>query len=213
MNKWFVGILCSTMLFTGIALATSHNTSDAERETFNGRDVVRVMHNKPIAIEGSIDIPQGKRNHPDQKPNTSNTNNKDGQQATFQTLPLTQTINGIEVTVHAVRLTKDQTDFEITVNNKTDKEQVKLYLADMKVGANRGIKGKTYETVVAASHNPDFKNAVINPGKERHGWVYNKALADKDVQNLTLRLSVLGQEGKRELVFKMDCKELQFRTL
>ncbi|MDK8183878.1 hypothetical protein [Paenibacillus sp. UMB4589-SE434] len=213
MSKLVVGILCSTMVFTGIALAAAHNTSDAELVTFNGRDVVQVMYDKPIAIEGSIELPKGKLKNSDQKPHMPNTDSLDQQRSAFQTLPITQTNKGVEVTVQAVRLTKDHTDFEITVNNKTDKEEVKLYLAGTKAGANHGIKGKTYETVVAASHNPDFKDAVIKPGKERHGWLYNKALTDKDVQNLTLRLSVHGKEGKREFLFKVDCKDLKFRTL
>jgi len=131
----------------------------------------------------------------------------------FQKLPITQKVNDVEVTIHAVRLTEETTDFEITIKNNTDDETITPELVHSIAGANVQIKGKTKETISASQHNPDFGDSTIKPNKEKYGWLSYKALSDKEVSNMILSLLVKGKDKKRSFSFAIDCKDLQFRTL
>ncbi|WP_152395073.1 hypothetical protein [Paenibacillus guangzhouensis] len=135
------------------------------------------------------------------------------QKTQVQKLPITQTIDDIEVTVHAVRLMPEKTDFEITIkNNKTD-ESIMPVLVHSKAVANVQVKGKVSETVDIAQDNPDFRDRTIKPSKEKYGWLSYTGLSGQEVQNLTLNFSVKGKDNQRNFSFAIDCKDLQFRKL
>ncbi|WP_442603968.1 hypothetical protein [Paenibacillus sp. KN14-4R] len=135
------------------------------------------------------------------------------QNVKLQKIPVTQKINEVEVTVHAIRLTEKTTDFEITIKNNTDDENITPDLLSSLVGANDDVAGKTYETVGISPLNPGFGTVTIKPKKEIHGWVRHQGLVEKNIENLTFQLSLNGKSEKRTFTFHIDCKDMKFRTL
>lgn len=67
----------------------------------------------------------------------------DGRQ--FKSLPLTRTVNDVEVTIHSIRVTEQNTDFEVTIKNNSDLESVTLRLDEVKAEANSGVKGSQWK--------------------------------------------------------------------
>jgi len=135
------------------------------------------------------------------------------QKIQVQKLPITQKIDDIEVTIHAVRLMAEKTDFEITIKNNTADETITPVLVRSTAAANVQIKGKGSETVDISRDNPDFRDRTIKPNKERYGWLSYNGLSDQEVRNLTLSFSVKGKDKPRNFFFAIDCKDLQFRKL
>ncbi len=135
-----------------------------------------------------------------------------GSKLQLQKLPVTQTTNGVEVTVRSIRRTAQTTDFEITIKNGTDKETVTVDPSRLAVQSNLASPGKVSEKVEASKSNPDFTGATILPGKERHGWISGQALTGKEIESLIVELSLDGNE-KRAFSFAIDCRNLKFRTL
>ncbi|MBN3523024.1 stalk domain-containing protein [Paenibacillus apiarius] len=229
MKKLVTGFICGAIFFSGIAFAASNFTAKAEEYKIyiNGQE--KALSDKPVSIEGKLYLPireladavgyrvafekggirlESKKK--EEKPESGSSGSSDTK---FETLPITQTVKDVEVTVHSVRVTEGNTDFEITIKNNTSNEDITPELGSAKTGANDGIEGKSYETVGISPANPDFEAGAIKPKKEKHGWVRNLGLADRDVKNLTFSLSLNGTKETRTFSFYIDCKDLKFRTL
>ncbi|SYX85476.1 hypothetical protein [Paenibacillus alvei] len=241
MKRWKTGFLCGAILFTGIAFGTSAIIANAEKHGLD-EEGKKLSTNKPVSIDGHLPVrelsgemggrtimvmPMDKdisknasidaidhggmtkdenRNHT--KPGASSSDKKIGK------LPVTHTVNDIEVTVHSIRVTEKATDFEVTITNNSDKDKVTLDLQKVATKANISVKGRTAEAVEIASDNPDFANKTIRPKKELHGWIRNQGLKDRDIVNLKLALSVKGvKEKTRAYSFLIDCTKMKFRTL
>ncbi|MCE5172052.1 copper amine oxidase N-terminal domain-containing protein [Paenibacillus profundus] len=231
MKKLVTGFICGAIFFSGIAFAASNFTAKVEEHKIyiNGQE--KALSDKPVSIEGNLylpvreladaigyrvafengDIKLTSKKKDEQKESTSS--GSTDTKFDFQKLPITQTVKDVEVTVHSVRLTEGKTDFEITIKNNTADENITPVLGNTEVGANYSNEGKSYETVGISPANPDFEDGSIKPKKEKHGWVSNQGLADRDVKNLTFSLSVNGKKEKRTFKFYIDCKDLKFRTL
>lgn len=228
MKKWVTGFLCGALFLSGIVFAASEFTANAGVNGLNPDGQEKGLADKPVSMEGESYLPvrelagaMGDRvgidngikldaNRENEKPGKRSAGNSDKK---FEKLPITQTVNDVEVTIHSIRVTEKTTDFEVTIKNNTDKEKVTLNLKDVKTGANRGVEGKPYETVEVSSDNPDFKDKAIRPKKELHGWIRNQGLKDRDVANLSFSLSLKGAKEARTYHFFIDCKKLKFRTL
>lgn len=230
MKKVITGFICGAIFFSGVAYAASSLTAKVEdhKVYIDGKE--KVLRDKPVVIDGKTYLPAREMAESlgydvvlDKKDiklysktkDGKNPNSSDGstQKVNFQKLPITQKINDVEVSVHAVRMTEEKTDFEITIKNNTDDETITPELVRTIVGANYQIEGKTYEKAGISQDNPDFEDGAIKPQKEKHGWLSNKALTNKDVRNLTLSLSLKGKGETRVYTFYIDCKDLKFRTL
>ncbi|MEC0246412.1 hypothetical protein P4H65_11500 [Paenibacillus chitinolyticus] len=137
-----------------------------------------------------------------------------GGEKTYAQLPVTQTANNIEVTVHAVRLKADTADFEVTIRNLSDMEPISPDLASVSVVTNEGLAGRHSEKVHAAQNNPDFEQAVIQPGKERYGWLSSGAWSEEAPGRLTLKVTIRSNSGvEQAFSIPVDCRGLTFRTL
>ncbi|MEQ7053283.1 hypothetical protein ABN764_21815 [Paenibacillaceae sp. P-4] len=240
MKTWKTGFLFGAILFTGIALSTSAIIANAEKKGLDEegkklsidklvtiddhlpvRELSGAMGNrtmspmdKDIPKESSIDaIDHGgitkDENRNRKKPGV----NPDSSDKKMDKLPVTYTVNDVEVTVHSIRVTEKATDFEVTIKNNSDKDKVTLDMQKVITKANIGVKGRTTEAVEIASDNPDFADKTIRPKKELHGWIRNQGLKDRDIVNLKLALSVKGAKETRTYSFFIDCTKLKFRTL
>lgn len=243
MKRWKTGFLCGAILFTGIAFGTSAIIANAEKHghdeegkklsidmpvsidghlpvrvlssEMGGRTILVMPMDKDISKNASTDaIDHGgmtkgeNRNRKKTGVSPGSSDKKIGK------LPVTHTVNDIEVTVHSIRVTEQATDFEVTITNNSDKDKVTLDMQKVITKANIGVKGSTAEAVEIASDNPDFANKTIRPKKDLHGWIRNQGLKDRDIVNLKLALSVKGvKEKTREYSFLIDCTKLKFRTL
>lgn len=241
MKRWKTGFLCGAILFTGITFGTSAIITNAEKHGLD-EEGKKLSIDKPVSIDDHLpvrelsgamgnrtmshmdkDIPKNacadvidhggmtkdeNRNRTKPGVNSSSSDKKIGK------LPVTHTVNDIEVTIHSIRVTEKATDFEVTITNNSDKDKVTLDMQKVITKANIGVKGRTAEAVEIASDNPDFANKTIRPKKELHGWIRNQGLKDRDIVNLKLALSVKGvKEKTRAYSFLIDCTKLKFRTL
>ncbi|MCP1306355.1 hypothetical protein [Paenibacillus tyrfis] len=191
-KKIMLGLVCGSIVFTGAVLmnGTPHAAQDIDN---------------PVPIDSNyVSGPVGG--------NENSASNKSGSEPQLQKLPVTQTTNGVEVTVHSIRRTGQTTDFEVTIKNGTEKETVTVDPSRLAVQANHPSAGKASEKVGASETNPDFTGATILPGKERHGWISGQALTEKELESLIVELSLDGSE-QRAFSFAIDCKNLKFRTL
>ncbi|MGG4398204.1 hypothetical protein ABEX25_28440 [Paenibacillus thiaminolyticus] len=220
MRKRVMGFLAGALFVSGIGFAASEFTANAG---------IRALADKPAAMEGESILPaqelagtmgdQVGIDHGsiklDAKPGKEQPGRRsggsDGRQ--FKPLPLTRTVNDVEVTIHSIRVTEQNTDFEVTIKNNSDKEKVTLQLNEVKTEANSGVKGKSAEAVEAAADNPDFKDKEIRHQKELHGWVRHPGLKDRDIANLSFRLALKGTKELRSYHFLIDCTKLKLRTL
>ena len=236
MKTWKIGFLCGAILFTGIAFGTSAIIANAEEygldeegkklsvsidNQFPVRELSGAMGNRTMSPMGK-DIPKNAgtdvidhggmskgETHNRKKPGA----NSGSSDKKLDELPVSYTVNDIEVTVHSIRITEKATDFEVTITNNSDKDKVTLDLQKVATKANIGVKGRTAEPVTISSDNPDFANKTIRPKKELHGWIRNQGLKDRDIVNLSLALSVKGAKETRTYSFLIDCTKLKFRTL
>ncbi|MCY7485990.1 hypothetical protein [Paenibacillus alvei] len=242
MKKWKTGFLCGAILFTGIAFGTSAIIANAEKHGLDeegkklstnkpvsivdhlpvrelsgemgGRTIMVTPMDKDISKNASADVidhgdmtKDENRNYTKPGVNSSSSDKKIGK------LPVTHTVNDVEVTVHSIRVTEKATDFEVTITNNSDKDKVTLDMQKVITKANIGVKGRTAEAVEIASDNPDFASKTIRPKKELHGWIRNQGLKDRDIVNLKFALSVKGAKETRAYSFLIDCTKLKFRTL
>ncbi|MCR8645381.1 hypothetical protein NV379_22345 [Paenibacillus sp. N1-5-1-14] len=196
MKKIVMGFICGTIFFTGISAYAMNITTETE------------------AIGYQVDFDNGNiklnSNRTDAKKEDSTSSD---QNVKLQRIPVTQKINEVEVIVHAIRITDKTTDFEITIKNNTDDENITPDLLSSVVGANDHVVGKPYETVKISPTNPDFGTVNIKPNKEIHGWVRHQGLVEKNIENLTFQLTLNGKSEKRTFTFHIDCKDMKFRTL
>ncbi|WP_051775508.1 DUF4352 domain-containing protein [Paenibacillus tyrfis] len=190
-KKLVLGLVCGSIVFTGAVL-------------MNGTPYAAQDIDNPVSIDSSYTSGAAGGNE-------NSTPNKSGSEPQLQKLPITQTTNGVEVTVHSIRRTGQTTDFEITIKNGTN-ETVTVDPSRLAVQSNHSSQGKASEKVGASETNPDFTGATILPGKERHGWISGQALTEKDLESLIVELSLDGNE-ERAFSFAIDCKNLKFRTL
>ncbi|WP_163854285.1 DUF4352 domain-containing protein [Paenibacillus elgii] len=185
-KKFVLGLVCGSIVFTGAVLM--NGTPNAAQD---------IDH--PVSIDSNYVVGTAGENE-------KSTPNKSGSEPQLQKLPVTQTNNGVEVTVHSIRRTGLTTDFEITIKNRTEKETITIDPSRLVVQSNDSSK------VGASPTNPDFTGATILPGKERHGWISGQALTEKELDSLIVELSLDGSE-QRAFSFAIDCKNLKFRTL
>jgi len=242
MKTWKTGFLCGAILFTGIALSTSAIIANAEKHGLDGEGK-KLSIDKPVSIDDHLpvrelsgamgdrtvqvtpmdkDIPKNantdaidhggmtKVENRNRKKTGVNHGSSDKKQ---DKLPVSYTVNEVEVTVHSIRVTEKATDFEVTITNNSDKDKVTLDMQKVITKANIGVKGRTAEAVEISLDNPDFSNKMIRPKKELHGWIRNQGLQDRDIVNLSLALSVKGAKETRTYSFLIDCTKLKFRTL
>lgn len=242
MKTWKTGFLCGAILFTGIAFGTSAIIANAEKHGLDGEGK-KLSIDKPVSIDDHHPVRElsgamGDRTikvTPMDKDITKNSStdaidhggmtkdenlnrkkpgaNSDSSDKKMDKLPVTYTVNDVEVTVHSIRVTEKATDFEVTIKNNSDKDKVTLDMQKVITKANIGVKGRTTEAVEIASDNPDFADKTIRPKKELHGWIRNQGLKDRDIVNLKLALSVKGAKETRTYSFLIDCTKLKFRTL
>ncbi|WCR27116.1 hypothetical protein L3476_28780 [Paenibacillus thiaminolyticus] len=220
MRKQVMGFLAGALFVSGIGFAASEFTANAgikvladKPASMRGESILPAqelagMMGDQVGIdEGSIklDAKPGKE-QPGQRSSGSDSSQ-------FKPLPLTRTVNDVEVTIHSIRVTEKNTDFEVTIKNNSDKEKVTLQLDEVMTEANIGVAGKAVEAVEAAADNPDFKDKAIRPTKELHGWVRHQGLKDRDIANLSFRLALKGTKETRTYHFLIDCTKLKFRTL
>ncbi|GLI06276.1 hypothetical protein YDYSG_23060 [Paenibacillus tyrfis] len=191
-KKIVLGLVCGSIVFTGAVLmnGTPHAAQDIDNP-------VSIDSNYVAGTDGG-----------DEK----SAPNKSGSEPQLQKMPVTQTNNGVEVTVNSIRRTGQTTDFEITIKNGTEKETITVDPSRLAVQSNHSSQGKLSEKVGASPTNPDFTGVTILPGKERHGWISGQALTEKDLDNLLVEFSLDGSE-QRAFSFAIDCKNLKFRTL
>ncbi|MFB0842348.1 hypothetical protein [Paenibacillus oleatilyticus] len=191
-KKFVLGLVCGSIVFTGAVLmnGTPHAAQDIDN---------------PVSIDNNYVAETAGGNE-------KSTPNKSGSEPQLQKLPVTQTTNGVEVTIHSIRRTGQTTDFEITIKNGTANETVAVDPTRLTVQANHSSADKSSEKVGASPTNPDFTGATILPGKERHGWISGQALTEKELESLIVELSLDGSE-QRAFSFAIDCKNLKFRTL
>ncbi|WP_098742340.1 hypothetical protein [Paenibacillus sp. EZ-K15] len=213
MKKIGVGFICGAIFFTGISASASNLTAETKDYQLFIDDKEQVLRDKPISIQGRIDLPvrevaDSNRNVKKKEGTTSS-----GRNVKLEKIPITQELKDVEVTVHAIRLTASTTDFEVTVKNNTDDENITVDLLSTRVEANNNVAGKPSETVGIAPVNPDFGTVTIKPKKEIHGWVSTKGLVEKNIDNIAFRLSLRGKSEKRTFTFHIDCKDMKFRTL
>ncbi|KZE79048.1 hypothetical protein AV654_16310 [Paenibacillus elgii] len=181
-KKFVLGLVCGSIVFTGAVFM--NGTPNAAQDIDN-----------PVSIDSNYVA------------GTAGENEKSsGSEFQLQKLPITQTNNGVEFTVHSIRRTGLTTDFEITIKNGTTNETVAVDPSRLVVQSNDSSK------VGASPTNPDFTGATILPGKERHGWISGQALTEKELDSLIVELSLDGSE-QRAFSFAIDCKNLKFRTL
>lgn len=213
MKKIGMGFICGAIFFTGISASASNLTAETKDYQLFIDDKEQVLRDKPISIQGRIDLPvrevaDSNRNVEKKEGTTSS-----GRNVKLEKIPITQKLKDVEVTVHAIRLTDNTTDFEVTVKNNTDDENISLDLLSTRVEANNNVAGKLSETVGIAPVNPDFGTVTIKPKKEIHGWVSTKGLVEKNIDNIAFRLTLRGKSEKRTFTFHIDCKDMKFRTL
>ena len=236
MKTWKKGFLCGAILFTGIAFGTSAIIANAEEYGLDeaGKKLSVLVDNQlPVReLSGAMgnrtmssmdkDIPKNAStdviDHGDMSKSETHNRKKPGANSgssdkKLDELPLTYTVNDVEVTVHSIRVTEKATDFEVTIKNNSDKDKVTLDLQKVATKANLAVKGRTTEAVKISSDNQDFANKTICPKKELHGWIRNQGLQDRDIVNLSLALSVKGAKETRTYSFLIDCTKLKFRTL
>jgi hypothetical protein len=220
MRKRVMGFFAGVLFISGIGFAASEFTANAG---------IKALADKPASMKGESDLParelagaMGDRvgiDHGSRKLDAKPGKEQPGQRSSgsdgsqFKPLPLTHTVHDVEVTIHSIRVTEQNTDFEVTIKNNSDKEKVTLQLDEVKTEANSGVAGKSAEAVEAASDNPDFKDKAIRPTKELHGWVRHQGLKDRDIVNLSFRLALKGTKETRTYHFLIDCTTLKFRTL
>ncbi|WP_010492419.1 hypothetical protein [Paenibacillus elgii] len=181
-KKIVLGLVCGSIVFTGAVFM--NGTPNAAQDIDN-----------PVSIDSNYVV------------GTAGENEKSsGSEFQLQKLPVTQTTNGVEITVHSIRRTGLTTDFEITIKNGTANETVTVDPSRLTIQSNDNSK------VGASPTNPDFTGAKILPGKERHGWISGQALTEKELESLIVELSLDGSE-QRAFSFAIDCKNLKFRTL
>lgn len=185
-KKLVLGLVCGSIVFTGAVFmnGTPHAAQDIDN---------------PVSMDSNYVAGTAEGNE-------KSAPNKSGSELQLQKLPVTQTTNGVEVTVHSIRRTAQTTDFEITIKNGTANETVAVDPSRLAVQVNDSSK------VGASPTNPDFTGATIPPGKERHGWISGQALTEKEPDSLLVELSLDGSE-QRAFSFAIDCKNLKFRTL
>ncbi|MCM3273145.1 hypothetical protein [Paenibacillus elgii] len=191
-KKLVLGLVCGSIVFTGAVFmnGTPHAAQDIDN---------------PVSIDSNYVAGTAGENE-------KSAPNKSGSELQLQKLPVTQTTNGVEVTVHSIRRTGLTTDFEITIKNGTTNETVAVDPSRLGMQTNYPSAGKASEKVGASPTNPDFTGATILPGKERHGWISGQALTEKEPDSLLVELSLDGSE-QRAFSFAIDCKNLKFRTL
>lgn len=149
MRKWVMGFLAGALFILGIGFAASEFTAKAE---------INTLADKPVAMEGEsilpaqelagtmgdqVDIDDGSiklDTKPGKEQPRRRSGGSDGSQ--FKPLPLTHTVNDVEVTIHSIRVTEQNTDFEVTIKNNSDLESVTLRLDVVKAEANSGVKLK-----------------------------------------------------------------------
>ncbi|MBG9796077.1 hypothetical protein ABD76_28065 [Paenibacillus dendritiformis] len=228
MRRQMMGFLAGALFFSGIGFAASQFTADAGMSGLNSEGLEKGQAYQPASLgesflpaqdlAGAMDDRVG-IDHGSLKPNANPGKEEPGQRSggsdgkQFKALPLTHTVNDVEVTVHSIRVTEENTDFEVTIQNQSDEENVMLLLDEMKTEANKGVKGKSVEAVEADADNTDFRDKAIRPQKELHGWVRHQGLKERDVANLSVRLAVKGTKQTRTYHFLIDCTKLKFRTL
>lgn len=229
MKKIGMGFICGAIFFTGISASASNLPAETKDYQLFIDDKEQVLRDKPISIQGRIDLPvrevaeavgyeaafengtiQLRSNRNDEKKEGTTSS---GRNVKLEKIPITQELKDVEVTVHAIRLTASTTDFEVTVKNNTDDENITVDLLSTRVEANNNVAGKPSETVGIAPVNPDFGTVTIKPKKEIHGWVSTKGLVEKNIDNIAFRLSLRGKSEKRTFTFHIDCKDMKFRTL
>ncbi|MGG4103809.1 stalk domain-containing protein [Paenibacillus lautus] len=229
MKKIGVGFICGAIFFTGISASASNLTAETKDYKLFIDDKEQVLRDKPISIQGKTYLPVREvaeavgyefafKNETIQLSSNRNDEKKEGATSSDRNvklgkIPITQKLKDVEVTVHAIRLTESTTDFEVTVKNNTDHENITLDLLSTRVEANNNVAGKPSETVGIAPVNPDFGNVTIKPKKEIHGWVSTKGLVKKNIDNIAFQLSLHGKSEKRTFTFHIDCKDMKFRTL
>lgn len=220
MRKRVMGFLAGALFISGIGFAASEFTANTGLQALGDRpgamEGESVLPAQELAgtkgdqvgiDEGSIKLyAKPGKEQPGQRSSGS-----DGSQ--FKPLPLTRTVNDVEVMIHSIRVTEQNTDFEVTIKNNSDKEKVTLQLDKVMTEANSGVAGKAVEAVEAAADNPDFKDKTIRPTKELHGWVRHPGLKDRDIANLVFTLRLKGTKQTRTYDFLIDCTTLKFRTL
>ncbi|GMX63710.1 hypothetical protein Elgi_03050 [Paenibacillus elgii] len=187
-KKLVLGLICGSIVFTGAVFmnGTPHAAQDIDN---------------PVSIDSNY-----------VSGTTGGNENSSGSELQLQKLPVTQTTNGVEVTIHSIRRTGQTTDFEITIKNGTANETVVVDPSRLAVQTNHPSADKASEKVGASPTNPDFTGATILPGKERHGWISGLALTEKELESLIVELLLDGSE-QRAFSFAIDCKNLKFRTL
>ncbi|WP_231586988.1 hypothetical protein [Paenibacillus sp. E194] len=151
MKIWKIDFLCGAILFTGIAFGTSTIIANAEGYGLDEagkklsvsidnqlpvRELSGAMGDRTIVVTpidkytpknssvAAIDhggmAKDGNLNR--KKPGA----NSDSSDKKMDKLPVTSTVNGVEVTVHSIRVTEQATDFEVTITNNSDKDKVTL---------------------------------------------------------------------------------------
>ncbi|MEY9094336.1 hypothetical protein [Paenibacillus sp. RC84] len=199
MNKMIVSVLLGSLIVSGSLM-------------LNGTAVQPALPDSGMA-DGKAALP-GAGGTSDIKVPVPAGNVESGGEKTYAQLPVTQTANNIEITVHAVRLKADTADFEVTIRNLSDRESIAPDLASISVVTNEGLPGRHSEKVRAAQVNPDFEQAVIQPGKERYGWLSSGAWSEEAPERLTLNVTIRSNSGAEQaFVIPVDCRGLTFRTL
>ncbi|MGM1044995.1 MAG: stalk domain-containing protein [Bacillota bacterium] len=229
MKKLGIGFICGAIFFTGISAFASNLTADNKNYKLFINDKEQVLSEKPVSMNGKVYLPVREvaeavgyevafengniklnSNRNDQKKEGSTSSDRN---VKLQKIPITKKMKDVEVTVHAIRITESTTDFEVTIKNNTDDENITLDLPRTLVEANDNVADKQSETVGISPVNPDFGTVTIKPKKEIHGWVSAKGLVEKNIDNLTFQLSLHGKSKKRTFTFHIDCKDMKFRTL
>lgn len=204
--KLLIAFLCGAIFFSGISYAANTLTATVVdlKILVNGQE--KVLSEKPVVINNRTYLPvrdigtitgyevayeKGVVSLNNTNSISENSNEDQNQSSfEFQKLPITISKNGITVTVNSVSLGENSTDFNITVENNSDKD-IEVNYRSTVLGANYKVSGKQYQTFGTISGENEFSKPV-KAGSTVTG-IIRKGKVEDGTENLLFHLLINGE--------------------
>lgn len=220
--KLVAAFLCGAVFFSGISYAATNLTATVSnlKIIVNGEE--KTLAEKPVVINNrtylpvrdigdvtgyNVDYKSGvvSLNNTDQNStngaNSISDDNSESPKFEFKKLPITVTSDDISVTVNSVTLGEYSTDFNVTIQNNSDKDAQVRYDSNG-MGANWNVEGKEYQTYGTIAEKNEFSNPV-KAGESVTGTI-KKSKVDTGTENLLFHLMING----KGFSFYIDTKEI-----